>query len=163
MADVHEGGVSPVEGMEELQNTIISLGVGHVLDSDEAVRREFVENFKRALFPVLGTSLDHTVWKTYRNITRVTPLGRDHFLNNVRLFMVKEALGLGPDYYCVVRYAMGAYADHLFLLTAFLPADKVCFDTRFGLAPRGPFERFERACRVGAEISARRIPLADMP
>ena len=77
--------------------------------------------------------------------------------------MVKEALGLGPDYYCVVRYAMGAYADRLFLLTAVLPAEKVCFDTCFGLAPRGPFERFERARRVGAEISAWRIPLADMP
>ena len=122
MAVVHEGGVIRVKAMEELQNTIISMGVEHVLSAGEVVWREFVKNFKRALFPALGTSLGQTVWKTYRNITRVTPLGRDHFLNNVRLFMVKEALGLGPDYYCVVRYAMGAYADRLFLLTAFLPA-----------------------------------------
>ena len=115
MAGVHEGGVIPVEEMEELQNTVISLGVENVLGADEVVRKEFIENFKRALFPALGTSLGQTVWKTYRNITRVTPLGRDHFLNNVRLFMV----GFGLDYYCVVRYAMGAYADRLFLLTAF--------------------------------------------
>ncbi len=78
--------------------------------------------------------------------------------------MVKEALGFGLDYYPLVRYAMGAYVDCLFLLmAAFLPKKKVCFDTRFGLAPRGPFERFEQARQVGAEISARRIPLADMP
>ena len=98
MAGVHEGGVIPVEEMEELQNTIISMGVEHVLGADEVVWREFVENFKRTLFSARETSLGQTVWKTYRNITRVMPLGRDHFLNNVRLFMVKEALGLGPDY-----------------------------------------------------------------
>ena len=61
MAVVHEGRVIPVEEMEELQNTIISMGVEHVLGADEGVRREFVENFKRALFPALGTSLGQTV------------------------------------------------------------------------------------------------------
>ncbi len=57
MAGVYEGGVVPAEEMEELQNTIVSMGVGHVIGANEAVRREFVENFKRALFPALGTSL----------------------------------------------------------------------------------------------------------
>ena len=53
------------------EGSIISVGVGHVLGAEESVRRAFVENYRRNLFPTLGTSTGQTMWKTYRNITRV--------------------------------------------------------------------------------------------
>ena len=61
-------------------------------------RRAFIARYKRLLFPRLGTSTAQTKWWTYRNVTRVTIWGLDHFKNNVRLFMAMEALDLGLDY-----------------------------------------------------------------
>ena len=110
-----------------LEDTIISVGIGHVLGADESVQREFVENYKRSLFSALGTSTGQTVWKTYHNITKVTLWGHEHFCNNVRLFSVIEALDLGPDYYCVERGTNRVFNDRLFLLTRFLPDSKYAF------------------------------------
>ena len=103
------------------------------------------------------------MWKTYRNITRVTIWGQEHFCNNVHLFIVMEALDLGPDYYCVERGLNRVFHDRLFLLTRFLPVSKICFNTLFDLPLRGPFERSVRASQIGVAISGRRIPYGDFP
>ncbi len=142
------------------QNSII---IRYLQAAEFDVRRAFALNYIRALFPALGSSTGQTIWKTYRNIVRATLWGHEHFRNNVRLFVVLEALGLGPDYYFVQRSNSRAFADRLFLLTRFLPAQKICFDTTIGLPLGGPFERSERTRQIGVEIAARRIPLVDMP
>ena len=80
-----------------LEESVVTVSVNHLLGANEVVRREFVENYKQDLFPALGTSTGQTMWRTYRNITRVTIWGQDHFHNNIRLFMVMEALDLGSD------------------------------------------------------------------
>ena len=41
------------------------------------------------------TTTVQTMWRSHRNIVRVTLWGRDHFQNNVQVAMVCEALGLG--------------------------------------------------------------------
>ncbi len=146
-----------------VEESIISVGIGHVLGAEESVRRAFAENYKRNLFPSLGTSTGQTIWKTYRNITRVTLWGREHFCNNVRLFSVMEALDLGPDYYCVERGMNRAFNGRLFLLTRFLPDSKICLDTIFGVPLRGPFEGSVRASQMGAAIVNRRVPHDELP
>ena len=146
-----------------VEDSIISAGAGHRLTAGVAERKTFLESYKQSIFPTLGISTGQTIWKTYRNITRVTLWGREHFLNNVRLFMVAEALGLGPDYYCVKRSLRYGFDDRLFLLTRYLPAQKICCDPVFGLPPRGPFDRSIRARRVGEAIFERRIPTDDLP
>ena len=62
-----------------------------------------MDRYEQILFPHPGTSTAQTKWKAYRGILRVTLWGRDHFRNNVRLAMVREAMGLGPRYYCIIR------------------------------------------------------------
>ena len=75
---------------------------------------------------------------TFRNVTRVTLWGHDHFRNNVRLFMVMEALDLGPTYYCVMRTFNPGFSERLFLLIQFLPHQKIYVYPYFGSPFRGP-------------------------
>ena len=126
-------------------------------------RRAFVARYEQHLFPHLGTSAAQTKWWTYRNVTRVTLWGRDHFKNNVRLFMVIEALDLGPDYYCVMRTFNQGFADRLFLLLVFLPHQRVYVYPYYGAPFRGPFDRTVRLRRLSADIYLRRIPLNELP
>ena len=128
-----------------------------------AARRAFVASYERHLFPHLGTSTAQTKWWTFRNVTRVTLWGHDHFRNNVRLFMVMEALDLGPSYYCVMRTINPGFTERLFLLLQFLPHQKMYVYPYFGLPFRGPFDRSVRLSQMGFEIYRRRLPLGEMP
>ena len=42
-------------------------------------KRAFIARYERLLFPRPGTSIAQTKWWTYRNVTRVTIWGLDHF------------------------------------------------------------------------------------
>ncbi len=146
-----------------MEGLVISVGAGHLQQAEEPVRREFVENYRRLVFPALGTSTGQTMWKTYRKVTRVTLWGHEHFRNNIRLFIVMEALGLGPDYYCVERTTCRMLSSRVFLLTRFLPFEKICFDTWYGLPLMGPFDMSVRARQVGDAITQHRIPPNELP
>ena len=132
-----------------------------------AGRRAFLEAYERQLFPRLGTSTAQTKWQSYRNITRVTLWGHEHFRNNVRWFRVLEALGLGPDYYCVQRTLHPHYADRfttrLLLLLQFLPPHKIVLHPYYGLPLRGPFTNSVHLQLIGTEIFHRRIPQEELP
>ena len=96
--------------------SILCLGLQHLEQASESVRRAFLERYKQYFFPQLGSCNAQTMWKTWKNITRVTIWGREHFQNNVRLAMVTEALGLGPKYYCVMRKNVPRFSEQVFLL-----------------------------------------------
>ena len=68
----------------------------HLQQTNEETKRAFVERYERRLFPLPQITTAQTMWRSYRNIVRVTFWGWDHFRNNVRAAMVPEALGLGP-------------------------------------------------------------------
>ena len=55
--------------------------------------------------------------------------------------MVREALGLGPQYYCIMRSVHPRFAERFFLLIEFLPHHKMYFYPNFGLPLRGPFDQ----------------------
>ena len=126
-------------------------------------KRTFITRYERLLFHLLGTSTAQTKWWTYRNVTRVTIWGLDHFKNNVRLFMAMEALDLGPTYYCVLRNFTPLFSNCLFLLLAFLPHQKIYVYPYIGPPFGGPFARTVRLSQVGEEIYCRRIPMNEMP
>ena len=128
-----------------------------------AARRAFVACYERHLFPHLGTSSAQTRWWTYQNVTRVTLWGRDHFRNNVRLFMVIEALDLGPAYYCVMRTFNLNFSDRLSLLLVFLPHQKIYVYPYYGGPIRGPFDRSVRLSLLSTDILLRRLPLNEIP
>ena len=68
----------------------------HLQHTNEETRRAFAERYKRRLFPFPQITIAQTMWRSHRNIVRVTLWGRDHLRNNVHAAMVREALGLGP-------------------------------------------------------------------
>ena len=120
-------------------------------------KRAFITSYECLLFPRLGTSTAQTEWWTYRNVTRVTIWGLDHFKNNVRLFMAMEALG--PEYYCVPRNFSPIFSNRLFLLLMFLPHQKIYVYPYY----KPPFDRTMRLRQIAARIYRRRIPMEEMP
>ena len=145
------------------QALVLSRMVRHLQDTNETTRRSFLDRYQRCLFPAQGTSVGQTIWKRYRNVTRVTLWGRDHFQNNIHLVMVAEALGLGPRFYCVVSINTQAFSKRLFLLLQFLPHHKISLYPHLGLRLRGPFNRSLHASQVGVAISQRVIPNEERP
>ena len=115
-------------------------------------RRAFKTGYERLLFPCLGTSTAQTKWWTYRNVTRVTIWGLDHFKNNVKLFMAMEALDLGLEYYYVPRNFSPIFSNRLFLLLMFLPHQKTYVYPYIGPPFRGPFDRTVCLSQIGAGI-----------
>lgn len=124
--------------MAGMRETVALSSVIRLLqNSDDDMKRRFIERYKQLLFPESGSSVGQTVWKTWRNITRVTLWGREHFCNNVRLAMVKEALGLGPRWYCVMHTFDPIFSGRVFLLVHFLPHPKICVYPFFGITLGG--------------------------
>ena len=142
---------------------VLSSGITHLQNTNDSAKRAFLVRYEQVLFPESGSSVGQTVWKTWRNITRVTPWGRDHFRNNIRLAMVKEALGLGPRFYCILRTSHPGFSQRLLLLAQFLPHQKFYLYPHFGLPPRGPFNFSAHTREVSAAISQRILPTEERP
>ena len=104
-----------------------------------------------------------TKWRSHCNIVKVTLWGRDHFWNNVRVAMVCEALGLGHQYYGIMRSVCPGFAERVFLLIQFLPHLKMYFYPNFGLPLRGPFDQSPRTREISVAMSQRIIPSKKIP
>ena len=141
----------------------MSPALQQLVHADESVRRDFVEGYEYDIFPYLGTSTAQTKWWTFQNTTRVTLWGREHFQNNVRLFMVMEGLGLGPAHYCVMRTFTPLFSERLFLLLQFFPHQKICVYPYSELPFRGPFDDSVQSSIIGSEIYRRRLPEGELP
>ena len=102
------------------------------------------------------------MWRSHCNIVRVTLWGRDHFRNNVRAAMVCESLGLGPQYYCIMRFFHRGFSERVFLLIQFLPHAKMCLYPHFGLPLRGPFEQNPHTREIRDAISQRIVPFEEL-
>ena len=124
--------------------------------------RAFVERYERRLFPLPQITTAQTMWRSYRNIVRVTLWGRDHFRNNVHAAMVRESLGLGPQYYCIMWFGHSGFAKRVFLLIQFLPHAKMCLYPYFGLLLRGPFEQSPHTREIRDAISLLIVPFEEL-
>ena len=125
----------------------------HLQQTNEETRRAFAERYERRLFPLLQITTAQTMWRSHCNIVRVTLWGRDHFRNNVRAVMVCEALGLGPQYYCIMRSYHPSFAERVFLLIQFLPHAKMYLYSHFGLPLRGPLDQSPSTREISVAIS----------
>ena len=77
--------------------------------------------------------------------------------------MVCEALGLGPQYYCIMRYVHPGFAKRVFLLIHSLPHRKMYFYPNFGLPLRGPFDQSPRTREISVAMSQCVIPFEERP
>ena len=104
-----------------------------------------------------------TKWRSHRNIVKVTLWDRDHFRNNVQVAMVCEALGLGPQYYCIMQSTHPGFVEQVLLLIQFLPHSKMCFYPHFGLPLRGPFDQSPCTREIREAMCQRIIPFSELP
>ena len=93
----------------------------------------------------------------------MTIWGQEHFQNNVRLEMVTEALGLGLQYYCVMRTLARGFSEQVYLLAQFLPHKKICIYPDFGLPLRGLFLSSPHTTEIGNAITNQRISIDQRP
>ena len=77
--------------------------------------------------------------------------------------MVCEALGLGPQYYCILRFVHPRFAEWVFLLIQFLPHHKIYFYPNFGLPLRGPFDQSLWTRKISVAMSQHFIPFEESP
>ena len=77
--------------------------------------------------------------------------------------MVCEALGLGPQYYCILRSVHLGFAERVLLLIQFLPHHKMYFYPNFGLPLRGPFDQSPWTREISVAMSWRVIPFEERP
>ena len=77
--------------------------------------------------------------------------------------MICEAFGLGPQYYCIMRFAHPRFAKQVFLLIQFLPNSKMYFYPNFGLPLRGPFDQSSWTREISVAMSQRVIPFEERP
>ena len=65
-------------------------------------------------------------WTRMGNIAFVTLKNRSHVLENLGLSVFKEAIGIGPDYYCIIRSYNYDFESLLLLALHYLPKCKFC-------------------------------------
>lgn len=71
---------------------------------------------------------------------------REHLVNNIRLAMLHEMMGVGPMRYCILTNAMEDFESKLLLLMYYLPTKNMCFfPPQYSLM--GPFD-----CSLWIEI-----------
>ena len=82
---------------------IAALAVDHLKATDPKAKKAFLSVLSYQIFPRQGSTGAQTKWVSMGSITRVTVWGQEHFLNNLRLAMVCENLGMGPQHYCIIQ------------------------------------------------------------
>ena len=71
-------------------------------------------------------------------VTFVNLRNRENVLSNLKLAMLKEIVGLGPQYYCVIHSHNLDFESFFMLILHYLPKDKFCIYLE-DESLRGPF------------------------
>lgn len=129
----------------------------HLMVSSKAKKRSFVKLMSRLIFPQEGATGAQTRWITSQSITRVTVWGQDHVLNNLRLAVIREAMGLGPHHYCIIRSAAPNFESKVLLLARYLPRERLSIRP-IGPPLGGPFLQ-PHWRSLGEEICQRTTPM----
>ena len=93
---------------------------------------ESKNTFDKAIDPFWGE------WIAMNQVTFVNLRNRENVLINLKLAMLKEIVGLGPQYYCVICSYSLDFESFLMLILHYLPKDKFCIYLE-NESLRGPF------------------------
>ena len=77
-------------------------------------------------------------WMTMNQVIFVNLRNRENVLSNLKLVMLKEIVGLGPQYYFVIHSFNLDFESFLMLVLHYLPKDKFCIYSE-NESLRGPF------------------------
>ena len=65
------------------QAFITRLVIEHLQQTNKETRRAFAERYEPTIFSLPQLTTAQTMWRSHRNVVRVTLQGRDQFWNNV--------------------------------------------------------------------------------
>ena len=77
-------------------------------------------------------------WTAMNEVIFVNLRNRENVLSNLKLAMLKEIVGIGPQYYCVIHSYSLNFESLLMLLLYYLPKNKFCIYPE-DESLRGPF------------------------
>ena len=105
----------------------------HLEEANLEMRQAIIRSQEEFTFPDLAhPRWQRTQWVTHNEITYVTTWGEGHLLNNLKVAMIKELLGLGPHHYCIIDNKLPEMDNRILLLLYFLPSAKLCFYSKQG-------------------------------
>ena len=151
-----------MESLSSKEEEALDVAVKNLQRARLSVKMATVKKASDTIFFPEGTTRAKTIWMTKHSITRVTVWGHCHFLNNIKLAMLKEELGVGPKSYCIVRSVAPNFASKVFLLTRYLPHEKMCIFPLTHAPLKGPFLNPRRQ-EIGKAIANRNPPMGIPP
>ena len=92
----------------------------YVTQLDQQKKAELGHIYDKAVSPFSGE------WTNLEGITFVNLRNRENVFDNLGLAMFKEAIGLGPYRYCIIRSYNLDFENLLMLTLLYLPRDKFC-------------------------------------
>ena len=125
---------------ETKEEETIEVVVQHMRVMDKDSKEELYNLYTRLIFPRQNHTWDDIKWTNFWDVTFVTMWSHKHLLQNLKLAMIQEHMGIGPSKYCIVNNWMPEFENNLLLLINYLPHQKMCFfPPQFPL--EGPFSR----------------------
>ena len=112
--------------MEEPNQIQALYEAGQFLRSNEDARTNFEHTLHRGVF-MDEHLLEDGLWKTNssKTMTCIQTYGYCYLYCNIRIAMIKEGLGIGPERYCVAFNRSPTFYSKLKLLMNYLPREKM--------------------------------------
>lgn len=101
--------------------------MSQIMQGDKESRHNFERAVSLATFGFWGLGQIHGPWKISpdRDMTCIQLFGQHYLLQNIRVAMLKEVVGLEPQRYCVVFNRTPTFYSRLKLIMNYLPQDKM--------------------------------------
>lgn len=116
----------------------LTIAHDHLWCSSIPEKFAFYDSVMTSLFPRRGWVWEQEDWCTYKGITAASAFGDEHLERNLKLAIIGEMLGIGPNQYCIIDSDIPDFEDRLRLILEHLPARKIClYPPRAALG--GPF------------------------
>ena len=118
---------------KEFKEEMILFQMGHLRQASLVVCQSTVSHLEKALF---DDGLEDKEWRIKGNVANCGLFGEHQLRKNVILFMFKEKLGLGPNYYQLLTAIEPYGRSHIQCLLRMLPHEKMVlclYSMRFSL------------------------------
>ena len=112
--------------MEESNQIQALHEAGQFLQSNEDTRTQFEQSLHHGVF-MDEHLLEDGLWRTNssKTMTCIRTYGYVYLYCNLRIAMIKEGLGIGPERYCIAFNRSPTFYSKLKLLICYLPHEKM--------------------------------------
>ena len=101
--------------------------LSHILHRDSEIRCSFEYVICMGTFGFWDTGPNLAIWRRNRNqdMICIQLFGQEWLLKNLKVAMLREVIGIGPQRYCIVFNQAPSFYSKLKLILAYLPIEKM--------------------------------------